>query len=555
MLLRKEIPFTYMNVMKTENPRSPQAIITRLKAINHQGIWLKVLSDNDDSVRSEYDIKRQAFNTRFQFKPLAIVLCQYTEQVQSVVKLSLELDFPIRVRSGGHDHEAESIATDVVVIDFSLMKKVTLEKVGEHTVAHVEPGIVFRELIPQLTSEGVCIPHGTCATVGLGGFMMGGGWGPWTRKQGMACEGVLAAKVVLGDGTMEEVKEGNGLLWALKGGGGFSYGIVTQLTIRTFPMPKDTIKFQVEWLNSPAYSVLSLWEQLIAPDQNSALIGTNLKIMGIPSSEAGDSIRESIHSCTFYGYYAGTQEQLKKEMDRWFNALEPTRISLPSESDGMGELHAFNAWDRVSKQDIFDRQQSGFTTTGPSLKEMLGAPFVLKVIPPDLDAPAPHKITSKMVRSEGLKEDGRENLLRSLQSSLIQSEGIAAGVHCYVTLGAISGEFYREYQGESYPNGSAFPYKDRPYTIQYQAWWDQHDEPDVSQPNPEALKYANLALDWIEESRAFNFPQTEGAFISFKDQAVPTRHYFMESYEQLKEVKRNFSKDAATKFQSRKTIL
>ena len=67
--------------------------------------------------------------------------------------------------------------------------------------------------------------------------------------------------------------------------------------------------------------------------------------------------------------------------------------------------------------------------------------------------------------------------------------------------------------------------------------------------------YVNKAMDWIEESRQREFPQTSGAFISFKDSSVPTSQYFLQNYGQLQEVKRKYSNDKFNIFHSRKTII
>jgi hypothetical protein len=56
---------------------------------------------------------------------------------------------------------------------------------------------------------------------------------------------------MLGDGSILDVDEKDGkvpeLLWALRGGGGLSYGILTELRIQTFALPKELIKFELHW--------------------------------------------------------------------------------------------------------------------------------------------------------------------------------------------------------------------------------------------------------------------------------------------------------------------
>ena len=172
-------------------------------------------------------------------------------------------------------------------------------------------------------------------------------------------------------------------------------------------------------------------------------------------------------------------------------------------------------------------------------------------IPPDLDKPAPHKITSRLVDQKGLNEKGYEQLLLSLTSPLILKENRKLGLFTYVTLGAIVGDYYRKN-----PDGnSAFPYKDKLYTIQYQTWWNTKKKYRIKGQNSNVYDNTNRALDWMEVSRDFDIPNTSGAFISFKDSSIPTKVYFDKSYERLKKIKIDLCEDPHNHFRSRKTII
>jgi hypothetical protein len=79
--------------------------------------------------------------------------------------------------------------------------------------------------------------------VGVGGVMAAGGYGSFSRKHGLFIDGVLRAKVVLANGTLVTAspKSHPDLLWAIRGGGGGTYGIVTEATVRLFEYPVVTI--------------------------------------------------------------------------------------------------------------------------------------------------------------------------------------------------------------------------------------------------------------------------------------------------------------------------
>ncbi|WNJ19915.1 FAD-binding protein [Pontibacter sp. G13] len=527
-----------------------------------------------------YNQACQIFNRRIQTKPLAIVYCQNKDDVAITFKKAKEFNLPIRVRSGGHDHEGECMGTNTIVIDMmglDTLNEFTANRdhVWPISVAEVGAGNRFIRLTAALAQNKVMIPHGTCATVAIPGFLMGGGWGPWTRKEGMCCEHLIGAEIVLGDGTIETVametltahadgrdvtllrKNKPELLWALKGGGGMSYGIVTKFFIQTFKLPDTLIKFELEWNpydtnqvltgNLPTLKILTQWEQAINSASTPDLTGTNLKINGKPYTGSFDP-ESVVHNCLMYGYWEGKNREqaetsLRAFIQQFFtdHGVKPADIRIDG-IGGLGDPYQFKlgAWDRESFHHVQLRSQSNSSDPLP--------------YPPDFDEPAPHKITSRLVDHNGLGDAGRAALLRSLTSELILAGNRSKGMFNYVTLGAIAGDFYRKMTSEQ-KEKSAFPYKDKQYTIQYQTWWNlQLEEKEKLQDNPVYTR-VNRALDWMEVCRDYDIPNTSGAFISFKDDSIPTKTYFAQSYKRLIEIKDEYSKDPDNHFRTRKTII
>lgn len=291
--------------------------------------------------KSDYDKKRGVFNTKFQFSPLAIILCSSDDHVRIGIKQAKLNKIKLRAHSGGHDHEGESSEDNLLLLDLSQLNHVDVDE--ESGIATIGPGIRFEQLTKKLADRNVMIPHGTCASVCIGGFSMGGGWGPWTRAHGMGCERIIGARMVLANSEMIDARmDGNeseqALLWAIKGGGGFSYDIVTKLKIQIFELPAEMFHFSITWNNNPndpedptraalsreakgptqapipTLAILSAWEQTIldtgSPSANQ-LLGTNLKIYARPPHpiEPFDPDRIS-HGCVMYGYWEGSKESL-----------------------------------------------------------------------------------------------------------------------------------------------------------------------------------------------------------------------------------------------------
>ncbi len=564
----------------------------------------EILYDSPET-NSEYNEKRQIFNTYFQFRPTAMVFCTNTEQVADLIRCLKKFNYKgvFRVRSGGHDHEGECTGTDALVVDLSKMVDVIIRP--EESYAIIQPGIEFIDLITQMNEANVGLPHGTCYSVRIAGFTFGGGWGPWTRLKGMGCESLAGATIVLGDGSSKRIidnrlipkfegqpvkdlgEDDRKLLWALRGGGGMSYGVVTELIYKTFPLPDYTTKFTISWEQGndipPAINILKRWEELIGYNENYDLLGTNLKIVAKPKDDT--PVDKSLHNCYFYGYYMGSKDRFGSQaafeenlrriiMVEWFLESEYGRYGIKFEDKieevlsynlndstanmlrGMNDSNkrawsSFSAWDRVVEWDT--QQHKSPVLEG--LYNTSNLPKHFEAIPPEIDLPAPHKITSKLAmvnENEEIQDARRRKLIESLESHLLYTEGADQGLSTYFTLGAITGQYYKDYNyGENeFPNGSAFPYKRCFYTVQYQAWWDS-----TKDKNPLVQPYVNRAMDWLEVCRNKEIPATYGAFISFKDDSIPTRVYFQESYEKLKGIKETYSQDPDNMFSSRKTII
>jgi len=109
------------------------------------------------ATNQEYNDKRQIFNTYFQFRPTAIVFCINTQQVSDVIKCIREYSYtgPLRIRSGGHDHEGECSATDALVIDLSKMTGIDIK--ADLNYATIQPGIMFIYLIKQMDAQSLII--------------------------------------------------------------------------------------------------------------------------------------------------------------------------------------------------------------------------------------------------------------------------------------------------------------------------------------------------------------------------------------------------------------
>jgi FAD/FMN-containing dehydrogenase len=155
------------------------------------------------------------------------------------------------VKGGGHSYLGTSNAPDSLLIWTRAMNKVTvhdafLGKGCEGRMAPVpavstEAGAMWMDLYNTVTTQGGrYVQGGGCTTVGVAGLIQSGGFGSFSKGFGTAAAGLLEAEIVTADGSVRVVNACNDpdLFWAIKGGGGGTFGVVTRLTLRTHDLPK-----------------------------------------------------------------------------------------------------------------------------------------------------------------------------------------------------------------------------------------------------------------------------------------------------------------------------
>lgn len=169
--------------------------------------------------------------------PAAIVLAQTAEDVAEAVRYAADRGLRVKARSGGHSWTASSVRDGALLIDLSRLTNVSFDP--SMGVAAVEPGVNGRDLDDVLASHGLFFPSGHCPTVGLGGFLLQGGWGWLSRVIGPACLSVVAVDVVTASGEMihADQNENTEWLWAARGSGAGYFGVVTRFYLRCHPRP------------------------------------------------------------------------------------------------------------------------------------------------------------------------------------------------------------------------------------------------------------------------------------------------------------------------------
>lgn len=169
-------------------------------------------------------------------RPMAIVRCRTVQDVQAAIEFARRKQLSISVRSGGHSLSGLSASTDTVVIDLSLMDKITFTD-KEKNIIRLEPGARWGKVAQTLAPHHLAITAGDNANVGVGGLVTGGGIGWMVRKYGLAIDNIIGAEVITASGAFIHVNHCNhaDLFWAIRGGGS-NAGIVTSFDVISHPV-------------------------------------------------------------------------------------------------------------------------------------------------------------------------------------------------------------------------------------------------------------------------------------------------------------------------------
>lgn len=254
--------------------------------------------------------------------PDAIVYCKTTQDVQNAVKWASCKKIPVRVRSGGHNHEGFSTGSGLV-IDVSKMKEVEVNSITH--IATIQPGIRGGELYAVLYKEGLTQVGGTCADVGISGLALTGGMGPLLRKYGLTCDTLIALEMVNAKGDVMYVTKDNeykDLFWACRGGGAGNFGVVISIMLQVYPAPKVTW-FNIGWnWNQPFEEIINTWQKLFSNGDKKWFSHIDIWAKHFPSEKLKKLPLKVL------GVYYGTAVEAKKDLEPLLKIGQPQEQTI-----------------------------------------------------------------------------------------------------------------------------------------------------------------------------------------------------------------------------------
>ncbi|KAK1375656.1 Berberine bridge enzyme [Heracleum sosnowskyi] len=261
-------------------------------------------------------IKNKRFNTSATPKPEIIVTATKDSHVQNTVICAKTMGIQLKIRSGGHDYDGISYVSDTtfIVLDMFNIRKIDVNINTETAV--VEAGATLGELYYRIweKSDVHGFPAGVCPTVGVGGHLSGGGYGNMLRKYGLSVDNVVDARIVDVNGRILDRKSmGEDLFWAIRGGGGASFGVILSYTINLVKVPKVTTVFRVmRSLDENATDIVHRYQFVVDKLDDDLFIRMLLQPVN------GKVKGEKTIRATFIGMFLGDSSSLMGIMDKGF---------------------------------------------------------------------------------------------------------------------------------------------------------------------------------------------------------------------------------------------
>ncbi|CAA2985250.1 berberine bridge enzyme-like 18 [Olea europaea subsp. europaea] len=239
-----------------------------LQSNNNTSISNVVYTPKNSSYLSilNFSIQNLRFETETTPKPLVIITPVQESQIQPVIYCAKENGMQIRVRSGGHDYEGLSYTSEVpfVIVDLVNIREINVDV--EKKTAWVQAGARLGELYYRIAekSRTLGFPGGICPTVGAGGHISGGGYGTLIRKYGLAADHVIDARIIDVNGRiLDRNSMGEDLFWAIRGGGGASFGVILAWKLELVDVPEKVTVFTVaRTLEQNATSIVERWQYI-----------------------------------------------------------------------------------------------------------------------------------------------------------------------------------------------------------------------------------------------------------------------------------------------------
>ncbi len=225
-------------------------------ALDELRSWVRgrIIAPGDES----YEDARKIWNAMIDRRPALIIECTGTADVIYAVRFTKKHQLLISVRGGGHNIAGRALQDNVLLIDLSHMRTVSVDP--DKKMMTVSPGATLSDVDHESQVFGLALPVGINSTTGISGLTLGGGFGWLSRTLGMTIDNLLSVEIVTVDGERLVCSRDlhPDIFWAMTGGGG-NFAIATAFTFKLHPVGPDVMCGPVAFKIEDAEEVLAAY--------------------------------------------------------------------------------------------------------------------------------------------------------------------------------------------------------------------------------------------------------------------------------------------------------
>ncbi len=183
--------------------------------------------------------------------PTYVAEVKTPHDIAAAISFAKKHHIKVAVKGAGHDYLGRNTAPDALLIWTHKMRGISMEEAFQPQncsikavpAVTVSAGSRWIEVYNEVTNKNNrYVQGGGCTSVGaVGGFSLGGGFGNYSKKFGTGSGNMLEAEIIMADGEIliANVCQNKDLFWALRGGGGGTFGVVSKITYQTHELPKN----------------------------------------------------------------------------------------------------------------------------------------------------------------------------------------------------------------------------------------------------------------------------------------------------------------------------
>ncbi|KAH7921107.1 FAD-binding domain-containing protein [Leucogyrophana mollusca] len=338
---------------------SPSENCTDIQTNWHNGTWRAGHPGSMDSTNYESFISRNGsisacyVNTTLGVPceqgnvPVIGVDARSVSDVQAAVKFAASHNLRVAIKNTGHDFTGRSAARNSFMIWTHHLNNITLNPtfvpegapaMETYDAITIGSGVIWNDAYNAVAAQGRMLIGGISAggSVGAaGGWLQGGGHSAFSPLHGLGVDNVIEIKLVTaaGEYLTANAHQHSDLFWALRGGGGGTWGVLTSVTYQTHPtFPVTTVFFNATATNTTVIKKLFTEFVRIHPALSTASFG-------------GYAIATSTSLNFLYSLPNGTDARANASFDSFFGLARSLAVEgLEIATQETGTYDSFNQW-------------------------------------------------------------------------------------------------------------------------------------------------------------------------------------------------------------------